>query len=791
MNMDQTEREIRVARLPDPADVKGLTAAQAEERYNEKRAVRPHETRTVGQIVRDNSLTLFNFVNLILVTLIAIFGDMRDTLFFGVALSTTLMGIIQELRAKRTLDRLSLLRDTKVEAVRDGLIVRVESSRVVPNDILRLRAGDQVIADCVCLHEQGLQVNEALITGEADEVDKHPDDALWSGSFVTAGAAYVKVTAVGQDSFAARLSHEAKKEKKAKSRLVQSLRNIIRVLAVALAPMGIILFLSHRSDGQSLDTAVTGTAAALIGMIPQGLILLTNVAFAVGVINLGKRQTMVQSLSCIEALARVDILCLDKTGTITGGDMTVSQVVPLRDDYTESDVARLLSRLMAVLPDDNATAAALRKMFPPDGGTSPQPIQVEPFSSSRKYCGAVFPDELLMLGAVSHMPLGDPSLRQRAEDLSRDGGRVLALAHGRTDAPSLWGIAFIVLEDAIRPEARDTFARFQDQGVTLKVISGDSAATVSGIARRAGIHGAEHSLDLSGFAAGPPEKGQAETKLTRRDARKTVFGRVSPWQKRALIRYMKANGHTVAMTGDGVNDVLALKEADCGVAMAGGSEAARAVSDLVLLTSDFSAMTAAVNEGRRVINNIEKMAALYLSKTIFSTLLALIFIFLGGPYPFAPIQLTMISTLTIGIPSFFLTMRPNYRPIKDNLLGSVAAGALPTALAVVFHVLLARGLGPLRDYSLQDVSTVCAFVTGVLGLALVCRAARPFDRSRGLMLAGVTTAFLVCFLCFPGVFRFSGLFGPVGLAAVLLSVSGFICVWLLRRLILLVIKRKK
>jgi len=803
--MDQTQDNSSLTQLPDPAEIGGLPAAEAEDRLKTRRdnTNRPRGNRTVGQIVRGNCLTLFNGVNLGLAVLIVIFGDIRHTLFFGVALCSTLIGIVQELRAKRMLDRLSILRETDVEAVRGGETVRIRPAQIVPDDILRLRAGDQITADGVCTHVLGLLVNEALITGEADEVEKRPGDSLWSGSFVTAGAAYIRVTAVGRDSLADQLSMEAKKEKKQKSQLVQTLGLIVKILTIVLIPVGLILFAAETHRGLSLEAAVTGTAAALVGMIPQGLILLTNVAFAVGVVNLGKRKTLVQSLPCIEALARVDVLCLDKTGTITDGSLAVSSVIPL-NDHTEAEAAYLLTRLLAALPDDNATAAALREAFPPvlEEITSVIPVKIIPFTSSRKYSGAVFPGETILLGAASHLPLRDDTLCEQAEELARDGGRVLTLVHGGEDGASLSAVALIVLESVVRPEARDTFACFQSQGVTLKVISGDSAAAASGIARQAGIARAEDCCELR------VESGELRVEESRSErqissytenntshfstlnsllAERTIFGRVSPWQKRALIRLMRANGHTVAMTGDGVNDVLALKEADCGVAMAGGNEAARAVADLVLLNSDLTAMIPAVNEGRRVINNIEKMASLYLSKTLFSALLALIFIFLGGPYPFTPIQLTLIGALTIGIPSFVLTLEPDYRPIKGNLLRTAATDAAPTALAVVMSVLLARELGVLLQYTHQDVSTVCAFVTGALGLALVGRAAVPFTARRFLMFAGVTTAFLCAFLFFPGVFRFSSLLGAIGLAAMGLSAVGISVALLLRKLVVYLI----
>lgn len=774
--------------LPSPLEIGGLSLPEAEKRREAGQENTPprHATRTAGRIVRDNCLTLFNLVNVSLAALILVFGDIRNTLFLGVTVFSTCIGIAQELRAKFTIDRLSILNKAMVDVVRGGDLISIESTRIVLGDTLLLHAGDQVTADGVCTHCLGLRVNESLITGEADEIVKQPGDPVWSGSFVAVGSAYIRVTAVGSDSFAARLSAEAKQEKRKKSLIMLALGKIVKVLTIAIIPVGIVLYASKISGGLSVEEAVTGTAAALVGMIPQGLILLTNIAFAVGVINLGKHKAMVQTLSCLETLARVDTLCLDKTGTITNGDLSVAKVVPL-NGYGEKEIEAFLASLLTATPDKNQTVVALKKEFLDArrdmAQPAPQePVSIIPFSSARKYSGVEFADRTLLIGATAFVLPDDQELCRQAKELSKDGSRVLILAEGDG---ALQGAAFILLEDTIRDEAKDTFAYFREQGVAIKVISGDDPATVSGVAARAEIRNAGDSIDLSHYASGSVHDATTENGapiVSRPDTEKTVFGRVSPYQKRALVRLMRENGHTVAMTGDGVNDVLALKEADCSVAMAGGSEAARSIADVVLLSSDFSSMISAVKEGRRVINNIEKVAALYLVKTIFSTLLALIYTLISDPYPFTPIQLTLISTLTIGIPSFFLTLRPNYQKVQGDLLSRIIVGAVPTALAVVLNILLARVIGDALHLTPADLSTICTFVTGVLGLALVCRVSLPMDSKRGFMLAGISIAFLSAFIFFPAVFEFTNLLGSLGLLAVILALISIIAVILLTEL---------
>ncbi|MCL2747432.1 MAG: HAD-IC family P-type ATPase [Oscillospiraceae bacterium] len=786
-------------RLPEPAAIGGLSAGEARRLAQSGQANLPPKqaNRSAGRVIADNCLTPFNFVNVALAVLLVAFGAWRQILFLGVAFFSTAMCVFQELRAKRTLDKLSIIGNATARVIRDGNLKEIAPADVVLGDMVVLGAGDQAIVDGVCTHVLGLEMNEALVTGEADEVVKQAGDTVMSGSYVTAGAAYVRATAVGGNCFAAKLSVEARREKAGNSKIMQMLGRVVAVLAFSIVPVGALLFFSQLWGGEPAGDAAVGTAGALVGMIPQGLVLLTNIAFAVGVVNLGRRRVMVQSLPCIEALARVDTLCLDKTGTITSGALTVSGIVPA-EGVTEGEMRRAMAALLGALPGDNRTAEALRREFLREPGPGPETeeaLEVIPFSSSRKYSGVRFPNRSLFVGAAEYVLPRDRTLVARAKELSRGGRRALLLAAGTgtgtdtdtgTDAgaSATRGMGFVLLEDIVRDNARETFGYFNRQGISIKVISGDDPVTVSGVAGQAGLPHAEEILDLSTFL--PGAGGQAETpppRLRPEDTDKTIFGRTSPHQKRDLIRLMKANGRTVAMTGDGVNDVLAIKEADCGVAMADGSAAVRRAADLVLLSSDFSQMIPAALEGRRVVNNIEKVAALYLSKTIFSALLAVIFIFLPGKYPLTPLQLTLIGALTIGAPSFVLTLKPNYEQLRGDLIRRVVAGAVPNALAVVVCLLAAYVGEAVGILDAADTSTVCTFVTGALGLGLLYRVSRPLDAIRALLLGGMAAAFLGAFALVPSFFGLTNLWGTAGLIAASLAAVGSVCVWLLGGLI--------
>lgn len=623
------------------------------------------------------------------------------------------------------------------------------------DDILLISTGNQISADATVVEAEGLEIDESLLTGEADPIRKQPGDAALSGSFVVAGQAYVRVTAVGQASYAGTLAVRAKQEKKQDTPLMRTLNTIIRVLAIAIVPVGLLLFYSQYTNSGQLSASVLGATAAMIGMIPEGLILLTGVTLTVGALKLAQRKALVQSLYGIETLARVDVLCLDKTGTITDGSLTLEETLPMEGASAE-DVQTALAELLAALKDNNATATALRKEY--GGGGNWAVERVVPFSSARKYSAASFEGlGSYVMGAPGFvLPAVPASFFDEVDQYGQKGYRVLCLAHSGQPLPEeglpegLACIGLVILSDTIRPEAAETFRFFANEGVTLKVISGDDALTVSTIAGKAGIGGATQFVDMSRL--------QGDEDFAVLVEKYTVFGRVSPEQKRELVAALKQNGHTVCMTGDGVNDVLAMKEANCGVAMINGSAASRSAADFVLMTSDFSAMIDVLREGRRVINNIENVACLYLVKTIYSILLSVLYNFIPYPYPFAPLQMTPINTITVGIPSFFLALRSNYKRPKGRFMLNVIENSLPAALVVVFNVLVVQLAGVCFGLSPEETSTMNVLLTGAVGFSLLFRITRPLKTREISLLLILAVAFLLCVFVFGNMFDLVGLF---------------------------------
>lgn len=747
----------------DPAE--GLTEAQVSERTALGCVNTPVEppSKTVGQIILSNVLTYFNCVFFVLAACVIAVGSWYNLTFMPVVLANIVIGIVQELKSKRTLDRLSLLSAPKSVVVRDGKKKTVATDELVRDDIVIFSAGSQICADAV-VAEGECQVNEALITGEADEIRKTVGSELTSGSFVVSGSCTARLTAVGRDSFVSRLTIEAKKAKKQKqSEMMRSLSALVKWIGIIIIPFGIILCVKEVSWlDRTVQDGVVSTVAALIGMIPEGLYLLTTVALATGVVRLARKRTLVHELSCIETLARVDTLCVDKTGTITENKMIVEDIVTLCEDrFINEDIRMIMADYVFAMQQDNDTMAALRKYF--TGQVSQQAIKTMPFSSVKKYGGVSFhEDETYILGAPE-MVLGEGygEYKEEVEKYSAKGCRVLLLAmyDGNLDDETLSGellpIALILLANKIRPEAPETFGFFAEQGVAVKVISGDNPLTVSEVAKRAGIENADKYVDARTLDSDKKIKEAANIY--------TVFGRVTPEQKRKLVRAMKSAGHTVAMTGDGVNDVLALKEADCSIAMASGSEVACQVSNIVLLNSNFAAMPSVVAEGRRVINNIERSAALFLVKNIFSFLLAAISLIFSLPYPFTPAQLSLVSTLTIGIPSFVLALEPNRSLVSGHFLKNVLYRALPAALTDLVMV-----IGVILFYLAfrvpeEEMSTICAVVMGVVGLLMVHRTSKPYNSLRKLLMIAISVGFALSVLFLKDLFTLA----PLGFSGIL------------------------
>ena len=733
----------------DPKE--GLNALQVKQRLDRGWSNRTsdHSGLTTGQIIKKNSFTFFNMIFIVMAVLMLLVGSsVLNLTFLVVVVVNTCIGCVQEIRAKKAVEKLTLVAAQKIHTVRDGQMMLIRSDLLVRDDVVEFHPGDQICADGIVL-QGGLQVNESLITGEADAIAKEPGATLKSGSFVIAGKARVRLTHVGDDAFAAKLSAEAKKNPTAaKSEMMLALDKLIRFIGFSLIPVGILLFVNQMHlTGGDLKTGVENTVAALVGMIPEGLYLLTSVAMALSSIKLTRRRVLVQDMNCIESLARVDVLCVDKTGTITEPVMELEQVVPLTEDPPEY-LEAILTALYGQEEPENDTARAIGEMFP--GESDWVCTKRIPFTSQAKWSGGVFEEQGAFLTGAPEFIMGDAydSLKDTVESWSATGHRVLLVAKylgdpvpGQLDSALLQPLALLALTNRIRKEAPETFSYFAQQGVTIKVISGDNPATVSSVALRASIANAEKYIDANTL--------ETEADIFRAAEEYTVFGRVTPDKKRALILAMKAQGHTVAMTGDGVNDVLAMKESDCGIAMASGAQAASQVARLVLLDSDFSAMPSIVGEGRRVINNIQRAAALFLVKNIFSLGLALVTLLSGLQFPLEPFHLSIVSALTIGVPGFFLALEPNYERVTGSFLASTLRRAFPGGLTNILVVLTALGFMKFFHVPATDVKSISTAILCTVGLSVLLQVCIPFTKLRRFVWIAMAVCVVGAFILLP------------------------------------------
>lgn len=804
----------------------GLTNEQVQERIAEGK-VNVNEnpnTRTYKQIILENTLTFFNFLNIALLVLVLFVRSYKNSMFMGIILINTVIGIIQEIRAKKTIDKLAILTESKTVVLREGKKWSISTEKLVLDDLIFLKTGDQVPADVKVL-EGTVEVNESLLTGESDNLSKSQGDELFSGSFVTSGEACCQVIHVGKDNYASQITSEAKEFKRHNSELRNSLNAILKVISIIIVPLGAMLFYKqYMIVGDTLKDSVVNMVAAVLGMIPEGLVLLTSVALTLGSMVLATKKTLVQELYCIETLARVDTLCLDKTGTITEGTMKVEDVQlydaaqttvvqhtakfdsetgepvqnvsALKPEVTVSaekengqiqetvnsetvsqeerqklqEIDHIMGNMMSVLHDQNATADALRKRFPSRNDL--KLIHAIPFSSDRKYSGAVFEGRgTYLMGAAQFLfPEGNEELLEHCSSYAQEGYRILVLAHSEqetkgTERPTgLEPLGLFLITDVIREEAPDTLAFFDSQGVDLKVISGDDPVTVSAIAKKAGLKNANHYIDATTIKT--PEEMQ------RAVAECSVFGRVTPQQKKQMVQALQSQKHTVAMTGDGVNDVLALKEADCSIAMAAGSDAAKNIANVVLLDSNFGAMPHIVNQGRRVVNNIRSAASMFLIKTIFSVLLSLITIFFGDAYPFEPIQMSLISACAVGIPTFLLTQENNYNKIDHTFLRHVFMNAFPAAVTItgcVFTIMLVC-----QDVYHSNVmlNTACVLVTGWNYMSALRTVYSPLNTYRKVIIYGMQFAFFISAVVLQDLLTLGSLeFGMIILVFVLMTFS--------------------
>ena len=718
----------------------GLTQAEVEARIadGQVNAIQDSSNRSVKDIVMGNTLTFFNFINIVLLALVLSVRSYKNMLFIFIIIANTLIGIFQEIKAKITLDKLKILTVSHVDVIRDGVKKSVTVSELVKDDVILLKSGGQIPADGVILDGE-VDVNESLLTGESDSIHKTCGSKVLSGSFVTSGKAMCLLTEVGHDCYMEKLSSEAKQFKRYKTELQRNLDTILKFISIIIVPLGIILFAKqYWISGSTYEQAALDTVAAVLGMIPEGLVLLTSVALALGAVRLARRSTLVRELFCIETLARVDTLCLDKTGTITEGHLCVQGEESVKEDV---DLEQLMGRMVSALGDENETFQALRQHYKRNQSANTK--LVLPFSSERKFSGVVFEGEgTYLMGAYQFIfPQADPAVLEKIAEYASQGLRVLTVAHSPNEmtdytlAEDFEIVGFVFMTDVVRKNAPDILSYFEEQGVDLKVISGDDPVTVAAIAARAGLKDADKYIDATTI--------HTDEEMEDAILKYSVFGRVTPKQKQQMVRLLKQNGRTVAMTGDGVNDVLALKDADVSIAMASGSEAAKNTANLVLLNSDFASLPHIVNEGRRVINNIKAAASMFLIKTGFSVLTALLTIIVGQNYPFQPIQLSVINGCAVAIPTMLLQLEPSFQKVNKHFFREVLRMSMPAAITITAMITIINNIGHSIGTPREMLSTVCVLATGWVYLITLRQVYSPMTGYRKFVIYLMQTAYLV------------------------------------------------
>ena len=745
-----------------PTGPEGLSEAEAALRIRNGQAnvITEDAGKSMAQIILSNVFTLFNLLNLALALCLMLVGSYRNMLFMMIVAANTLVAIVQEIRARNEIERMKLLNTSKISVVRGGKEFKCTPEETVAGDLVVLRAGDQVPADALVLAGSG-RAMESLLTGESDAVPKEKENWLYSGSYITEGRLYAQLVYVGDESYVGRLTREAHHAKRPKSGLMTEMQKLIRWDSMVLIPLGVLLFLKEILIRHTeVERAVPSSVAAMLGMIPEGLILLTSVALATGVVRLARRKVLVQELYGIEGLARINMLCLDKTGTITSGRMQLEEIIPVEAEPNE--IRQELSRFLGAFDERSGTLQALREAVPTG---KEAPTVVQPFSSARKKSAASFADGTTLVMGAPEFVLGDAfsgAVREKTKEISRTGKRVLLLAQckGSVTAegtpPVSRVLGLLALADELRPNAQDTIRYFREEGVRIIVISGDNPDTVSRIACQAGVDGWDRAVDAGMLTTEEALEAACEQNV--------VFGRVTPAQKRQIVQILRKKGYCVAMTGDGVNDIPAMKAADCSIAMADGTDATRHAAQLTLMESNFGVVPEIVLEGRRVINNVTRSACLFLTKTIFSLFLSLLALALPGSYPFQPIQMSLVGGLTVGIPGFFLSMEPSRERIQGRFLRNVLLRALPGGAAIAVGAMLAMHLTS-YGFSSEMCSTVATWVAGLISALVLWRTCIPLSPLRGVVAAGATGSFVGAALLLGHVFLLTQL-TPEAIAAV-------------------------
>ncbi len=731
-----------------PTPETGLTAERVQTQIrNGKQNIQPEKvTKSTGQILKDNICTLFNLFNVLIAIALALVGAWSNMLFILIIALNTLIGIAQELHAKKLVEKLSLLSAPTAKVIRDGNASEIPVQELVEEDVMELEAGKQVCSDAVILTGD-VEVNESLLTGESDPISKSVGDHLLSGSFIVSGRCRACVEHIGAENYAAKIAREAKKLRGVHSELLSSMRKVTRFTGYLIPPLGILLFLeAFFLRGDLLNHAVITTAAGLLGMLPKGLVLLISISLAVGIISLSKKKVLVQELFALETLAHVDTLCLDKTGTLTQGKMQVEKVYS-SELWRSIPFEEFMGSFLQHSDDNNATFQALKAHF--ESNTTFSPVRRIPFSSERKWSAIEFENAgTFVVGAPERLGGTIPPHLQKEE---RAGKRILmaGIAEGTVEPdrplPAVQEFAYIVISDPIRPNAAETLAYFKKEGVELKLISGDNPVTVSALAKQAGFPEAERYIDMSGITEAAEIEKAAQTY--------SVFGRVSPRQKKQLVQALQKNGRSVAMTGDGVNDLLALREADCSIAVAEGSDAARQVSQVVLLDSDFSALPSVLSEGRRVVNNITRVAGVFFVKTIYSVLLSIVCLIFNIPFPFLPIQITLIDLIIEGYPAFFMSFEPDGEKITGRFLPSVMRRAVPNAVSILFCFLVLLVLSWMMPIPAEQFSVLLYLLVGTVGIQAVFKASWPFNKLRVFLCTTMTAGFYAAVLLFHSILQ--------------------------------------
>lgn len=737
-----------------PKANEGLSGEQVKKRTEENlvNISNVKTTKSIGSILFKNIFTFFNMVCFAVAAALIAVGAYSDMFFMVIVLSNTIIGIVQEIRAKKTMDKLSLTNSNFTKVVRDGEEQEIYKTEVVLDDVLCLNPGMQIACDSIVL-EGSVEVNESLLTGESQPVKKEKGDSLLGGSFISSGTCKAKVNKIGDENYISQLSAKAKKFKQAKSEMLASLRALIKVISIFMIPIAIIMLYNNYTyytanpelNYSVLYMTITKTSGCIVAMIPAGMFLLTSVALAVSVIRLSKKRTLVQDLYCIEMLARTNCLCLDKTGTLTNGSMSVKDVV-LLGKQTQKDVDKIISSMVNSFHDANHTALALKAYF---GKPSLVVEKSIPFSSERKFMGCKFKSlGAFKLGAYEYvMDKPTQEVINKADEFAKEGYRVLLLASCNSEfsKSNCTPVALVLLQDNIRKDAPKTIEWFKNNGVDIKIISGDNPVTVSEVARRCGVDNYDKYISLQGLS---------NTQVMEAANKYSIFGRVSPEQKAILVKTLKSQGKTVAMTGDGVNDILALKEADCSIAIAAGSDAARSVSQLVLLDSNFSSMPSVVAEGRRVVNNIQKSSSLFLMKTVFAICISIFVLCMNKTYPFSPIQFVLLEMFVIGLPSFFLALQPNTNPINGKFMANLARNTLPSGICLVLATIAIYIYQMFTGIDTAVLVTMCSLAILVVGFSALYRMCKPFNFFKSVMFVICAGICITCVLLFFDVFKY-------------------------------------